>query len=166
MHAIEIWLEACIQHYGIFAYFFILYFESLGLPLPGESGLVVGSLLAAAGKLSLPGLLVACFLGSVLGDCTGYAIGHFGGKKLLLRYGYLIKLTPERLDKFENQLNQKGFFFVATARFIVIARQLNGIIAGSGGMAFHKFFIANIIGSAAWTLVWGAGPYIVKVFFS
>ena len=164
MHSIETWLETYIQHYGVFAYFFILYFESLGVPLPGESGLVVGSLLAAAGKLSLPGLLLASFIGSVLGDCTGYAIGHFGGKNLLLRYGYLIKLTPERLEKFQAQLDKKGFYFVATARFIVIARQLNGIIAGSGGMAFHKFLLANIIGAGAWTLTWGAGPYLIKTF--
>lgn len=162
---VEQYIEHWISQYGAFAYFFILYFESFGAPVPGESGLIAGSLMAAAGKLELLPMLISAFLGSVLGDCTGYAIGHFGGKKLLLRYGHLVKLTPERLEKFENMLDRRGFFFVATARFVVVLRQLNGLIAGSGGMAFPKFLVANIIGAATWTLVWGGGPYLVKFLF-
>ncbi|WP_297322872.1 DedA family protein [uncultured Bartonella sp.] len=162
---VEQYIEHWIAQYGAFAYFFVLYFESLGAPVPGESGLIAGSLMAAAGKLNLIPMLIFAFTGSVLGDCTGYAIGHFGGKKLLLRYGHWIKLTPEKLEKFEEMLDRRGFFFVATARFIVVLRQLNGLIAGSGGMAFHKFLIANIIGAGSWTLVWGAGPYLIKFLF-
>ena len=162
---VEEYLQHWISQYGPFAYFFILYFESFGAPVPGESGLIAGSLLAAAGKLDLLPMLLCAFSGSVLGDCTGYAIGHFGGEKLLLRYGHYVKLTPERLETFQNMLDKRGFFFVATARFIVILRQLNGLVAGSGGMAFPKFLVANIIGAAAWTLVWGGGPYLVKFLF-
>ncbi|MHC5306637.1 DedA family protein [Bartonella sp. LJL80] len=158
-------IEHLIEQYGAFAYFFVLFLESLGAPVPGESGLIVGSLMAAAGKLNLPTMLICAFVGSVLGDCTGYAIGRFGGKKLLLRYGHWVKLTPERLEHFQDMLNKRGFFFVVTARFIVILRQLNGLIAGSGGMAFPKFLCANIIGAAAWTIVWGGGPYLIKYFF-
>lgn len=161
----EQWIEQWIAHYGAFAYFFILYFESFGAPVPGESGLIVGSLMAAAGKLDLSTMLICAFIGSVLGDCTGFAIGHFGGKKLLLKYGHWVKLTPERLEHFQRMLNKRGFLFVATARFIVVLRQLNGLIAGSGGMTFAKFLSANILGAAVWTLVWGGGPYLIKYLF-
>lgn len=158
MHSLELWIE----HYGSWAFFILLYFEAFGAPLPGETALLAGSILAATGKLNIVTLLIAAFCGGVLGDCTGFAIGHFGGKKLLLRFGYLIRLTPERLDKFQKMLNEKGYYFVATARFIPFARQLNGIIAGAGGMNFSKFFLANATGAAAWTFAWGAVPYIVK----
>ncbi len=103
-------------------------------------------------------VILAVFVGAVLGDCTGYAIGRFGGRALILRYGHYVKLTPERLDKFEKMFESKGIYVVATARFVVLLRQLNGIVAGSMKMNPMHFLAANVIGAAGWTLVWGLGP--------
>ncbi|PRD45701.1 DedA family protein [Phyllobacterium phragmitis] len=161
MHMIEPYIVA----YGSIALFFIIYFESLGAPLPGESGLIAASLLALHGDLNLTHMLIAVFCGAVLGDSTGYAIGYFGGRRLIERYGYLVRLTPERLERFEEIFRRKGVYIVAGARFISILRQLNGIIAGSMGMPWRHFLAANIVGAAAWTLVWGAGPYFLTDFF-
>lgn len=73
----------------------------------------------------------------------------------------MIKLTPERLDKLEEQFNKNGIYVVATARFVVILRQLNGIMAGTVGMNPLRFLAANAVGAAGWTLVWGLGPYLL-----
>lgn len=146
--------------YGAVAIFVCIYFESMGVPLPGESAIVAASLLAASGSMNLATLLPAIFLGAVLGDCTGYAIGRYGGRRLLLRYGHFVKLTPERLASLEDQFRRRGVYIVMSARFVVILRQLNGLIAGSAGMKFRRFLLANIVGAAAWTAVWGAGPYL------
>ncbi|MFK4824191.1 DedA family protein [Paenochrobactrum sp. BZR 588] len=154
------YIEPYLASYGALALFIIIYFESFGVPVPGESALIAASLLALKGNLSLSAILIACFAGAVLGDCTGYLIGHFGGRKLLQRFGSNIKLTPERLANFEKQFEKRGIYMVATARFIVIMRQLNGIIAGSMHMRFSHFLSANIIGALGWTAVWGAGPYL------
>jgi membrane protein DedA with SNARE-associated domain len=51
---------------------------------------------------------------------------------------------------------------VATARFVVLLRQLNGIIAGSMKMNPLHFLAANMIGAAGWTLCWGLGPYLLS----
>ncbi len=155
-------LDPYIAAYGAWALFVIVYLESFGAPLPGESALIASSLLALRGTLHIEAVLLAVFVGAVLGDCTGYAIGHFGGRRLLTRYGYLVKLTPERLETFEKQFDAKGIYLVATARFVVLLRQLNGIIAGSMRMNFWHFLAANTIGAAGWTLVWGLGPYLVS----
>lgn len=154
------YIEPYLASYGALALFIIVYFESFGMPVPGESALIAASLLALNGTLSLTAVLIACFIGAVLGDCTGYMIGHFGGRKLLQRFGSRIKLTPERLTVLEEQFEKRGIYMVATARFIVILRQLNGIIAGSMHMRFSHFLAANIIGAIGWTAVWGAGPYL------
>lgn len=153
-------IEHWLVQYGVYAVFLIIFFESFGLPAPGEIVLISASTLAILGKLDILTMLFCAFWGGVLGNCIGYTIGRYGGKKLLLRYGYLIKLTPEKLDKFESKLNHNGFFFIVIARFIIVARQLNGIIAGSGEMKFLTFFYANVIGAALWVLAWGAAPYI------
>ena len=94
-------IEPYIQQYGLYAIFVIIYLESLGAPLPGESALVASSLLAIRGDLAIADLFFAVWTAAVLGDSTGYAIGHFGGRPLLRRYGRLVKLTPERLDQLE-----------------------------------------------------------------
>jgi membrane protein DedA with SNARE-associated domain len=152
-------IEPSIAAYGALAVFVVIYFEALGAPLPGESLLVAVSAIAVRGDINLMHALGAAFCGAVLGDSTGYAIGHFGGRPLLLRYGHYIKLTPERLAKLQDVFRRKGMWIVMGARFVTILRQLNGLIAGSVAMPWLRFLLANTIGAAAWVLVWGLGAY-------
>lgn len=152
-------IEPYIAAYGALAVFVIIYFEALGAPLPGESLLVAVSAIAARGDVNLTHALVAAFCGAVLGDSTGYTIGRLGGRPMLLRYGHYIKLTPDRLAKAEDIFRRHGLWIVIGARFVAFLRQLNGLIAGSMGMAWPRFFVANAIGAAAWVLVWGLGAY-------
>ena len=158
-------IEPYIAAYGSFAIFIIIYFEALGAPLPGESALIAIGALAARGDVDLTHALIGAFCGAVLGDSTGYAIGHFGGRPLLLRYGSWIKLTPERLGKLEALFHKRGIWIVMTARFVTILRQLNGLIAGAVAMPWPRFLLGNTIGAAAWVLVWGLGPYVAVDWF-
>lgn len=68
-------LEPFVRHYGVFAVSLLLAFESLGVPLPGETLLIFASVLAQRGEMSLPALLIFAWAGSVLGDNVGYLIG-------------------------------------------------------------------------------------------
>jgi membrane protein DedA with SNARE-associated domain len=158
-------LEPYIQQYGLYAIFAIIYLESFGAPLPGESVLIASSLLAIRGDLAVGDLFFAVWTAAVLGDSTGYAIGRFGGRPLLRRYGWLVKLTPERLEKLEELFRRRGPIIVFGARFVVVLRQLNGVVAGSVGMAWHSFVFANILGAALWAAVWSVGPYFFGGLF-
>jgi membrane protein DedA with SNARE-associated domain len=169
-------MSAIVQHgladigpyvtaYGALALFVILYFESFGAPLPGETALITASLLAAAGELSVVSVFISAWFAAVLGDSTGYAIGRYGGRPLLEKYGSKVKLTPERLDWIEGLFRARGAFIVITARFVVILRQLNGLVAGSMLMPWHKFVAANIVGAAVWVSVWCLGPYYFADMF-
>jgi membrane protein DedA with SNARE-associated domain len=60
-------LTPLLQEYGVAAVALILMLESLGLPVPGESLLILASVLAARGDLSLPPLLVFAWAGAVVG---------------------------------------------------------------------------------------------------
>jgi len=158
-------IEPYIAAYGSFAIFVIIFFEALGAPLPGESALVAIGVLVTRGDVDLAHALIGAFCGAVLGDSTGYAIGHFGGRPLLLRYGGWIKLTPERLGKLEGLFRERGIWIVMTARFVVVLRQMNGLIAGAVAMPWLHFLSANVVGAAAWVLVWGLGPYVAVDWF-
>ncbi|MBM6595477.1 DedA family protein [Microvirga sp. BT291] len=159
------WIEPAITTYGVWALFVILYFESFGVPLPGESALFTCSLLAVRGDLAIGHVFLAAWIGGVLGDSTGYLIGRFGGRYVLERFGPWVKLTPERLARFEGQFKTKGFFIVLGARFVPVLRQLNGLVAGSVNMPWHHFVVANAIGGALWAGVWSFGPYMFTDWF-
>ncbi|RCL02796.1 MAG: hypothetical protein JSC188_000321 [Candidatus Tokpelaia sp. JSC188] len=154
-----------ISQYGAWTYFPIIFFESMGIPLPGQTGLIAGSLLATHGKMNLKILIIASFAGGVLGNCIGYIIGFRGGRVLFRKFAHFIYIQENQLNRFEKLLHEKGIFFIITARFIAIARQISGLIAGFGHMSFYRFIIANIIGTALWVFIWGFCPYYFYIFF-
>ena len=156
-------LEPWIHDYGVAAVFMILTLESLGLPLPGESLLVIAAVLAGRGDLSFPGLLVAAWAGSVLGDNIGYLIGRMLGHRLILRYGAKIGVTTERLHRVEAVFAHYGPVTVAFARFFAVLRQLNGVVAGIVQMEWRRFMAFNALGGALWVLAWTmAGFYLSR----
>lgn len=86
-------LEPFVRHYGVFAVSLLLAFESLGVPLPGETLLIFASVLAQRGEMSLPALLIFAWAGSVLGDNVGYLIGKTICRATITGYGGKIGLT-------------------------------------------------------------------------
>ena len=148
-----------LDRYGYAAVVGALLLESLGLPLPGETTLIAGAALAAAGDLHLVPLLVCAWLAAVTGDNLGFAIGRFGGRRLIVRYGARIGVTEDRLARVEAFFHRFGGEVVLIARFFVVVRQLNGIVAGTAGMGWWRFLAYNAIGAALWVSAWGFGVY-------
>ncbi|MCG6917942.1 MAG: DedA family protein [Deltaproteobacteria bacterium] len=144
-----------LNHYGYWALFGALLVESFGMPLPGETLLIASALLASHGEMHIvPVLLIAC-AAAVTGDNIGYAIGHFGGRKLVLRYGHYVLISEQRLQKAERFFGKYGGAVVVIARFLAVLRQLNGIVAGTVKMSWHRFLAYNILGAALWVGFWG-----------
>ncbi|MDB5376951.1 MAG: DedA family protein [Rubritepida sp.] len=165
LHASAAHIEAYLAAYGLFAIFGLIYLESLGLPVPGESALIGASVLAIHGEFSVFSLLAVVWAAAVLGDSTGYLIGRVGGRPLLRRYGWLVRLTPERLARLKELFRRRGALIIVGARFVVLLRQLNGLVAGSMGMPWPHFVAANALGGALWAAAWTLGPYYLGGFF-
>ena len=83
----------------------------------------------------------------MVGDNIGYCIGLRGGRKVALRYGKYVFLTPERLDHAEDYFNRRGGKIVVIARFVEGLRQVNGILAGTVGMHWLSFLGFNALGA-------------------
>jgi membrane protein DedA with SNARE-associated domain len=158
-------LEQWLAAYGAFTLFVTIYLESFGVPVPGESALVAASVLALRGDLAIATLLAAAWSGAVLGDTTGYLIGRLGGQPLLMRFGPYVGLTLERSQSVAAQLHRYGFLVVLLARFVVVLRQLNGLVAGALAMPLTRFVPANLIGAGLWVTTWGLGPYLFGSWF-
>lgn len=152
-------VEPYIREYGAPAIFVILFLESLGAPLPGESALIFAGVLASRGELPLSSVLFNAWVAAVLGDNVGYLIGRTCGRSVILKHGSRIGLTPERFNRVEAVFARYGPATVAAARFVNILRQLNGIAAGTIGMDWRRFLLFNALGGALWVAVWGAGAF-------
>jgi membrane protein DedA with SNARE-associated domain len=148
-----------LDRYGYAAVAGALLLESFGLPVPGEAMLIAGAALAAEGELHLAPLLICAWLAAVLGDNIGFAIGRFGGRRLVLRHGARIGITESRLASVEAFFQRFGGRVVLIARFFVVVRQLNGIVAGTAGMGWWRFLAYNAAGAALWVGAWGCGVY-------
>ena len=151
--------ESLIGEYGVPALFVTMFFETLGAPLPGESALILSAGAAAAGKLDIRAVVVAAWLGSVLGDNVAYLIGRRLGRPVILRYGGRVGITDARYARAEAIARRHGPLMVIAARFVVVLRQLNGLVAGTTGMRWPTFIAANLVGAGLWVGVWTTLAY-------
>ncbi|MDB5663672.1 DedA family protein [Cypionkella sp.] len=150
---------ALIEHYGAAALFVSLTLETLGLPLPGESALIVASTLAGVGKISLWSVAIAAWCGAVLGDNIAYVIGRRYGRSVVTRYGARFGITESRYARVEAVFARFGPLMVIAARFIVLLRQMNGLVAGTANMHWLTFAVSNVIGAAIWVGFWTTLAY-------
>jgi membrane protein DedA with SNARE-associated domain len=152
-------LEPTLNHYGYLAVVALVLIEDFGVPVPGETVLILAALYAGAGRLNIVLVALLGFFGALLGDNIGFAIGHFGGRPLAERYGRYIFLTPERLQTATRFFERHGGKIIIVARFIEGLRQANGIIAGISGLRWTRFLVFNAIGAALWVAVWTSVGY-------
>jgi len=152
-------IEHAVHEYGYAAVGLGLLFEHFGLPLPGETMLIGAAVLASQGELGIKLLLVTAWAGATVGNLAGYAIGRSGGHWLIMKYGGRVGVTHEKLAQVEALFARYGDALIVGARFIVLLRQLSGLVAGTLEMKWARFAIFNAIGAALWVLWWGLLSY-------
>jgi membrane protein DedA with SNARE-associated domain len=162
-------LAPLLDHYGYFAIAGLILLEDFGVPAPGETVLIAGAVYAGAGHLNLGAVVVIAIVAAIAGDNIGYAIGHFGGRRLVLRFGRYVFITPKRLDAAERFFTRHGGKIVTVARFVEGLRQVNGIIAGITGMPWRRFLVFNTLGAVLWVGVLAglgdlAGNHITAIY--
>ena len=162
-------LSGPLNHYGLWAVLALVLVEDFGIPVPGETVLIAASVFAGSGRLNVFAVAIVGFAAAVLGDNIGYAIGRFGGRRLVDRWGRYVFLTPERVDKAEAFFNRHGARIIVIARFVEGLRQANGIIAGIADMHWLRFLACNALGAALWVATWVsvgffAGQHITTIY--
>jgi membrane protein DedA with SNARE-associated domain len=149
-----------IHQYGAWIVFVIVFLESIGLPIPGETVLVTAAIYAGTTQnLSIGLVLLAAIVGASLGCLIGFWIGKRYGYWLLVRYGAYIGLTEARIKIAQYLFQRQGVTVVIIARFVAGLRSFVGLIAGAGQMPFPSLLFANVVGAAAWALVYGLAAY-------
>jgi membrane-associated protein len=142
------------QQYGYWTLAVALLLENAGIPVPGETTLLVASALAdSRHTLQLPLVILVGTLAAVVGDNLGYLLGRRGGRPLLVRYSRLFRLRPAALARGERLFQRYGPVTVFLARFIFGLRILAGPLAGVLRMPWPRFLAFNVLGALAWVTV-------------
>jgi membrane-associated protein len=146
------WMLALLGNYVYFGLWFVVFAETglaVGFFLPGDSLLVVSGLFAAANKLNVLLVMLAFFLGSVLGDNTGYWTGRVMGKRLFNRESSRI-FKPSRVEKAHAFFEKYGVKTVVLARFVPIVRTFAPLVVGAAEMPYATFLFFSVIGGLLW----------------
>jgi membrane-associated protein len=140
--------------YGYWAVAATLLLENAGLPVPGETILLLASFLAySEHRLRLPYVILTGVCAATLGDNLGFLIGHYGGRPLLIRYRQMLRIRPETLHRGEHLFSRYGAATIFIARFIAGLRVIAGPLAGVLRMHWRAFVIYNFLGAVVWVAV-------------
>ena len=155
-HTIDGWLSS----YGYLVVFLLVMIESIGVPVPGETALVGAALYAGStGKLEIWWIVAVAVAAAVVGDNIGFAIGRYGGAKLLLRHGHRIHLHEGRLKIGIWLFRRHGGKVVFWGRFVSILRTWAAFLAGANHMEWRRFLFYNAAGGTVWATLYGVAYY-------
>src|SRR5436309_892136 len=152
-HIVDL-LRSLLAHYGYGAVAGALLLENAGLPVPGETVLLMASFLAySEHDLQMPWIVVVATLAATLGDNLGFALGYYGGRPLLQRYSAIFRIRGQTLAEGERLFERYGAVTVFFARFVFGQRIIAGPLAGVLRMPWRKFLVSNFLGAMVWVMV-------------
>jgi membrane-associated protein len=159
--------DAFLAWYATYGYpvlFLGVLLENAGLPVPGETAVLVAAFLASpagGGHFRLGWVIALTCAAAVLGDNAGYWLGRrLARPRLSAGRGFLF-LTPERFRTVEVYFTRYGPATVFAARFVAGLRVIAGPAAGAAGMHWPHFFLANAAGALAWAVAVGLLGYFL-----
>ncbi len=149
-HTLDL-LRGALVHYGYWAVAGALLLENAGVPVPGETVLLLASFLAYAERdLRLGWIVVVGTLAATVGDNLGYAIGNYGGRPLLERYRNVFRIRDVELARGEKLFERYGSVTILFSRFVFGMRVIAGPLAGVLRMPWKRFVVFNFLGAALW----------------
>jgi membrane protein DedA with SNARE-associated domain len=135
-----------------YAIVFLLAVLDVFLPIvPSETAVVTAGVVASAGDLSLPIVIVVAAAGAFLGDNSSYLVGHRFGHRATDRF-FSKEKGAERLDWAERQLEERGGELIAVGRFIPGGRTVVTLSAGTLHYPWRRFAIFDAIAAIGWAL--------------
>lgn len=143
-----------VAQYGVWVYalLFIIVFCETGLVvtpfLPGDSLLFASGVVAGAGLLGYPHLLIVLLAAGILGDAVNFSIGRYVGPAIFKKDTRFIK--KEHLLKAHAFYEKHGGKAIVLARFIPIIRTFAPFVAGIALMNPATFLLFNITGCIIW----------------
>jgi membrane protein DedA with SNARE-associated domain len=141
-----------LARYGYPVLFAGVLLENAGVPVPGETAVLAAGFLASRGYFDIIWVIALTFLAAVIGDNVGFYLGHRWGRRRLQQGKWFLFLTPKALHLAEGYFQRYGVWTIFFARFISGLRVVGALAAGTAGMHWLHFALANAGGALAWAV--------------
>jgi membrane protein DedA with SNARE-associated domain len=150
-----------IETFGYWALFALVAAESLGVPLPGETALIVAGTYAGTTHHLNPWLIFAvASAAAIIGDNIGYWFGDKGGYALARRYGPKVRFDEHKLKIARYLFDRHGAKVVFFGRFVALLRTYAAFLADTSRMRWRLFLPANAAGGIVWAGAFTLASYL------
>jgi membrane-associated protein len=139
----------------------IIGLESMGVPSPGETALVLAAVLASQGKLNIWLVILIGICSAIIGDNIGYFLGRRLGRDVLESRGPFHEQRREVIAAGDTFFAKHGPKAVFLARWIALVRFAAAWLAGINHMRFRQFFFWNALGGITWGITYGLVGYFL-----
>jgi membrane-associated protein len=139
----------------------IIGLESMGIPSPGETALILASVLASQGKLQIWLVIVIAAASAIVGDNLGYYLGHKLGRRVLTAPGFMYERRLKVIEAGDTFFQKHGPKAVFIGRWIALVRFAVAWLAGIEHMRFRTFFVYNALGAITWATAYGLVGYFL-----
>jgi membrane protein DedA with SNARE-associated domain len=119
-----------------------------GFVIPGETAVVYGGVLAAAGRVSVLLVLLVVVAAAIVGDSVGFEVGRKLGPRL--NRAPLLRNHVDRLEAAQAYLRRRGGRAVVMGRFTAFLRAVMPALAGASRMEYRRFLAFNAAGGVLW----------------
>lgn len=154
-------IQEIAREYGYWAVFIGIALENTGIPIPGETIILVSGFLAGSGELNYWWVLASAIAGAVIGDNFGYWLGRLGGWDVFVRIGKFFRVPEKYLEEAKRQFSENAPRAVFFGRFVALLRIFAGPIAGIVEMPYPQFLLCNFGGAALWASVVVSLPFFL-----
>jgi membrane protein DedA with SNARE-associated domain len=139
----------------------IIGLESMGIPSPGETALILAAVLASQGKLQIWLVIVIASASAIVGDNIGYFLGRKLGRRVLTAPGFMYERRVRVIDAGDTFFVRHGPKAVFIGRWIALVRFAVAWLAGIEHMPFRTFFVYNALGGITWATAYGLVGYFL-----
>jgi membrane protein DedA with SNARE-associated domain len=156
MTSLSALIIATISTMGYGGVVLLMAIESACVPLPSEVTMPFAGYLAATGRFDLNLVAIAGAVGCLLGSYVAYFVGASGGRRLLLKYGRYILISPHEVEAADRFFDRWGSQAVFISRLLPVVRTFIALPAGVARMRLVPFTIYTLLGSYIWcfALAW------------
>ena len=155
------WAADTLNALGVVGLVLLLLVENVFPPIPSELILPLAGFLVGQDQLGAVPAFLGATAGSLLGAYVLYALGRWGGRPLVLRYGRVLRISSKNLDRAEHWFKKYGSSVVFFARMIPGARSIVSVPAGMFSMPVGRFTLLTAGGSAIWNALLITAGYLL-----
>ena len=148
------WVIDVIDALGYLGVALLVALENVFPPIPSEIVLPFAGVVSRRGGASLPGMIAAATVGSVVGALLLYGIAAWIGPERLhnfiVRYGKWFRITNADIERAERWFDRRAVVAVLVGRCVPLIRSLVSIPAGFRRMPLGQFLVYTVLGSLVW----------------